>query len=185
MVTWLWGPSPGLCRPGLERRERGAHFAALFLSSGTCGEGSVRTRGHGIATGSSGWTVRPQDDRFADTTWYFEALTIFPRFYFCQYCGHPLVVVPEKHRPPHSLPPGTTSTTWMRRIPASRSLAPSSTRPRSSVAWSTCTRGPSSTETSSLRTCSWTTTVGRLLSPGLPSHLSPSPTCLYGSMGHL
>lgn len=185
MVKWLWGPSPSLCRPGLERQERGVHFAAPFLPSNICGEASMRARGHSIATGSSNWTVRPQNDHFADTTWYFEALTIFPRFYFHQNCGHTLVVVPEKHRPPHSLPPGTTSTMWMRRIPASRSLAPSSIPPRSSVAWSTCTRGASSTETSSLRTCSWTMTVRRLPSPGLLSHLPPSPTCLCGSTGHL
>ena len=82
-----------------------------------------------------------------------------------QNCGPVACGCARDARAPRGLPPGTTSTTWTRTTPASRSLVPSSTRPRSSAAWSTCTSGTSSTETSSPRTCCWTTTVRRAPCP--------------------
>lgn len=105
------------------------------------------------------------------------ALTISPRFYFPSELGGPwLVAVPGDMAPLRSVPRYYIYNVDEENL-ASGSPVPSSTRPRSSAPGAPAPAEHRPTETSSPRTCCWTTTVraGSLLSclPARP----PCPPC--------
>lgn len=76
-----------------------------------------------------------------------------------------LVTISQEVRPylTATFPTGFTCTTWMRRTQVLTRRERASTRPRSSVGWSTSTSTESSTETWNQRTCCWMMQVNSLL----------------------
>lgn len=121
-VKWLWGPFPSPVGRGGGGWENRLLLLVVALELDEEDEGGEDTGARVPALPRAPQAGRPQPSPFPQD------------IASCQNCGPVACGCARDARTLRGLPPGTTSTTWTRRTPASRSLAPSSTRPRSSAA---------------------------------------------------